>query len=67
MKVKSLLLVLVFALTPLLCAQEKPAQTPPSPGGANQMRAEHRQKMVEMHKRDGGHESRHRKTEILAR
>jgi hypothetical protein len=52
MKLKSVLVVLVFTLAPLLCAQEKPAQTPPGPGGGNQMRAEHRQKMMEMHKQE---------------
>jgi hypothetical protein len=52
MKVQSVLVVLVFTLAPLLCAQEKPAQTPPGPGVGNQMRAEHRQKMMEMHEQE---------------
>ena len=50
MKVKTLLLILVFALTPLLCAQEKPA--PASPPAGSQARPEHRQKMMEMHKQE---------------
>ena len=50
MKVKTLLLILVFALTPLLCAQEKPA--PASPPAGSQVRAEHRQRMMEMHKQE---------------
>jgi hypothetical protein len=49
MKIKSFLLVLIFALTPAIRAQDKPAQAPPGHGGGNQMRAEHRQKMMEMH------------------
>jgi len=52
MKVKSVIVILVFTLAPLLCAQEEPAQTPPGLGGGNQMRAEHRQKMMEMHKQE---------------
>ena len=52
MKMKSVLVVLVFTLGPLLCAQEEPAQTAPGPSGGNQMRAEHRQKMMEMHKQE---------------
>jgi hypothetical protein len=50
MKIKSFLLVLIFALTPVMWAQEKPAQTPP-PGGS-QMRPEHRQHMMEMHEQE---------------
>ncbi len=50
MKLKSLLLVLIFALTPLMWAQEKPAETP-SPGGS-QAQTEHRHKMMEMHKQE---------------
>ena len=52
MKIKSLLLVLIFALTPVMWAQEKPAQTPP-PGGS-EAQAEHRQKMMDMHKQETG-------------
>ena len=52
MKIKSFLLVVIFALTPAIRAQDKPAQAPPGPGGGNQMRAEHRQKMMEMHKQE---------------
>ena len=52
MKIKSLLLVLIFALTPVMWAQEKPAQTPP-PGG-REAQAEHRQKMMDMHKQEMG-------------
>ena len=48
--VKSLLLVLMFALAPVMRAQEKPAQTPP-PGGS-EAQAEHRQKMMDMHKQE---------------
>ena len=51
MKIKSFLLVLIFALTPAMWAQDKPAQAPPGLGGGNQMRAEHRQ-MMEMHKQE---------------
>jgi TolA-binding protein len=50
MKIKNFLLVLIFALTPAMWAQDQPAQAPPGPGSGNQMRAEHRQKMTEMHK-----------------
>jgi hypothetical protein len=50
MKVKTLLLILVFALTPVMWAQEKPAPAPP-PGGS-QAQAEHHQKMMEMHKQE---------------
>jgi len=52
MKIKNFLLVLIFALTPAMWAQDKPAQAAPSPVGENQMRAEHRQKMMEMHKQE---------------
>jgi hypothetical protein len=52
MKVKSFLLVLIFALTPAMWSQDKPAQAPPGPGSGNQMRAEHRQTMMEMHKQE---------------
>ena len=48
MKVKSSLLVLIFALTPLMWAQQPQA---PPPGGS-QGRAEHRQHMMEMHKQE---------------
>ena len=52
MKIKSFLLVLIFALTPVMWAQEKPAQTP-APGGS-EAQAEHRQKMMDMHKQEMG-------------
>ena len=52
MKIKSFLLVLMFALKLVMWAQDKPAQAPPGPGSGNQMRAEHRQKMMEMHKQE---------------
>jgi hypothetical protein len=52
MKIKSFLLVLIFALTPAMWAQDKPAQAPPGPGGGNQMGAEHRQTTMEMHKQE---------------
>ena len=52
MKIKSFLLVLIFAQTPAMWAQEKPAQAPLGPGSGNQMRAEHRQKMLEVHKQE---------------
>ena len=42
MKTKGFLLALLFALTPAIWAQDKPAQTSPGPGSRNQMRAEHR-------------------------
>ncbi|MGO9403382.1 MAG: hypothetical protein ACLPVW_07915 [Terriglobales bacterium] len=50
MKIKSFLLVLIFALTPVMWTQEKPAQTPP-PGGS-QAQDEHRHKMMEMHEQE---------------
>jgi hypothetical protein len=53
MKLKTFLLVLMFALTSAAWAQEKPSQPPASangPGSQSQMRSEHRQKMMEMHK-----------------
>ena len=46
MKMKSILLALLFGLTPLLWAQEP--QAPPTAG--SQARAEQRQKMMVMHK-----------------
>jgi hypothetical protein len=49
MKIKSLLLVLAFALAPAMRAQEKPAQAPPGPGSGDQMQAGHRQRMMAMH------------------
>ena len=52
MKVKSLLLVLMFALTPAMWPQDKPAQAPPGPGTGSQMRAEHRQAMMEIQKQE---------------
>ena len=52
MKIKSFLLVLIFALTPAMWAQEKPAQAPPGPSSGNQMRAEYRQNMLEVHKQE---------------
>jgi hypothetical protein len=52
MKIKSFLLVLIFALAPAMWAQDKPAQAPLGPGSGNQMRAEHRQKMMEIHKQE---------------
>jgi septal ring factor EnvC (AmiA/AmiB activator) len=52
MKITSFLLVLIFVLTPAMRAQEKPAQAPPGPGSGNQMRAEHRQQLMEMHKQE---------------
>jgi hypothetical protein len=50
MKIESFLLALMFALTPAMWAQDKPAQAPP--GSGNQMRAEHRQEIMEMHKQE---------------
>ena len=50
MKIKSFLLVLIFALTPVMWAQEKPAPAPPL--GGSQAQAEHRQEMLEMHKQE---------------
>jgi hypothetical protein len=52
MKLKSLLLVLTFALTPVMWAQEKPSQAPPGPGAGSQMLPEHRQRMMEMHRQE---------------
>ena len=52
MKIKSFLLVLIFALTPVMWAQEQPAQAPPGPGSGDLMRPEHRQQMMEMHKQE---------------
>jgi hypothetical protein len=52
MKIKSFLLVLIFALTSAMWAQDKPAQAPPGPASGSQMRAEHRQTMMEMHKQE---------------
>jgi hypothetical protein len=44
MKIKSFLLVLIFALATAVLAQDKVAQVPPG--------SEHRQKMMEMHKQE---------------
>jgi len=52
MKIKSSLLVLTFALTPVMWAQEKPAQAPPGPGAGSQMQAEHGKRMMEIHKQE---------------
>jgi hypothetical protein len=52
MKMKSVLLVLIFALTHAMWAQDKPAHAPSGSGSAIQMRAEHRQQMMEMHKQE---------------
>src|SRR5580704_9432660 len=52
MKIKGSLLVLVFALTPVMWAQEKPAQAPPGPVSGDQMRTEHRQQMMAMHRQE---------------
>jgi histidinol-phosphate/aromatic aminotransferase/cobyric acid decarboxylase-like protein len=51
MKLKSLLLALIFALTPVMWAQNTPAQEP-APAGGSQARPEHRQHMTEMHKQE---------------
>ena len=53
MKLKSLLLVLMFILTSLAWAQNAPSQAPPPTSGTgsrDQMRSEHRQEMMEMHR-----------------
>jgi hypothetical protein len=50
MQIKRFLLLLIFALAPMMWAQEKPAQAPP-PGGS-QARTEHRHEMMEMHKEE---------------
>ena len=52
MKIKNFLVALIFALTPAIWAQDKPAQASPGPGSRNQMRAEHRQEMMEMHRQE---------------
>jgi hypothetical protein len=52
MKIESFLLVLIFALTPAMRAQDKPTQEPPGPGSGSQMRAEHHQTMMEAHKQE---------------
>jgi hypothetical protein len=52
MKIESSLLVLMFALTPVMWAQEKPAQAPPGPAAGGQMPAEHRQRMTEMDRQE---------------
>jgi hypothetical protein len=52
MKIKSFLLVLIFALTPAIWTQDKPVQALPGPGSGNQLQAEHRQTMMEMHKQE---------------
>jgi len=52
MKAKSFLLVMIFALTPLMWAQSAPDQGPASGPGRGQLRAEHRQDMMEMHREE---------------
>ena len=49
MKTKDLVLVVMFAVASAMWAQDKLAQAPPGSGTGNQMRAEERQKMIEMH------------------
>ena len=51
MKVKSFLLALTFALTPVMCAQELQGPAP-APGGQSQGETAHRQQMMEMHKQE---------------
>jgi hypothetical protein len=51
MKLKSLLLALIFALTTVMWAQNTPAQEP-APAGGSQARPGHRQNMMEMHKQE---------------
>jgi hypothetical protein len=45
MKLESLLLALIFTLTPVMWAQSAPAQEP-TPAGGSQARPEHRQHMM---------------------
>jgi hypothetical protein len=52
MKARYFLLVLMFALASATWAQDKLAQAPPGSGSGNQMRAEQRQKMIEIHKQE---------------
>jgi len=52
MKIKNFLFVLIFALTPAMWAQDKPAQAPGGPCTGNETRAEHRQQMMQMHKQE---------------
>jgi hypothetical protein len=52
MKIKNFLLVLIFALTPAMWAQDGPPQAASGRGSGNQMRAEHLQKMMAMHKQE---------------
>ena len=52
MKTRDFLLVVMFALASAMWAQDKPAQASPGPGTGNQMRAEQRQKMIEMHRQE---------------
>ena len=52
MKTRNFLLVLMIALAPAMWAQDKLAQAPPGSGAGNQMRAEQRQEMMEMHKQE---------------
>jgi hypothetical protein len=51
MKLKRLLLALIFALTTVMWAQNAPAQEP-VPAGGSQARPGHRQQMMEMHKQE---------------
>lgn len=54
MKLAKLVIVVLFALVPAVCAQDTQSQAPPpsstGQGTKGQMRAEHREKMMEMHK-----------------
>ena len=55
MKRMTFLLSLMLILTSLVWAQDTSTQAPPStaaPGSGDQMRNEHRQKMMEMHKHE---------------
>jgi hypothetical protein len=76
MKTRDFLLVVMFALVSAMWAQDKLAQAPAGSGTGNQMRAEERQKMIEMRKEEmegmrtdieKRHENRHREDEGLAR
>jgi hypothetical protein len=52
MKTRDFLLVVMFALASAMWAQDKITQAPAGSGTGNQMRAEERQKMIEMHKEE---------------
>jgi hypothetical protein len=52
MKTREFVFVVMFAVASAMWAQDRLAQAPTGPGTRNQMQAEERQKMIEMHEQE---------------